>query len=66
MSKSSRNKDLYIESCRVVQGSYKDYSEWTCEGTLKSLKKVGGYGNLSVISRMYMNVYMKSGRFIVN
>jgi len=39
MSKSSRNNGLHKESCRLVEGSCKGYSEWTCEGSPKLEKE---------------------------
>ena len=38
MNKRSRNHDMYLESRCLVKSGYKDDSEWTCEGSLKSME----------------------------
>lgn len=45
MNKKSRIWSLYTESRRWCEYGYKTIFEWSCEGSLKSIMRVGAYGN---------------------
>lgn len=45
----------------MVRCSERSIGEWTYEGGLKCICRVGANGNLSVINGIYMIVYRKSG-----